>query len=169
MMTDGPSRESLPDDEGWDRLRSTSEAIADPGEQLYRSMTLARGPLPVAPRLPAAELLAEARRSWNARLVRDRLFGRDLFPNPAWNILLDLYIAGEEGRNVTIKCACSAAGVPQSTALRHIAHLIEIRLAIRRQHPSDARSAYLKLSESGRTKIVEYLSLTGACPDGPDA
>jgi DNA-binding MarR family transcriptional regulator len=168
-MTDGPSRENLPDDQGWDRLRSTSEALAEPVEQLYQSMRPARGPLPVAPTLPAAALLAEARRFANARRARDRLFGRDLFPNPAWNILLDLYIAGEEGRNVTIKCACSAAGVPQSTALRHIAHLIEMRLAVRRQHPSDARSAYLKLSESGRTKMVDYLSLTGACPDAPGA
>jgi DNA-binding MarR family transcriptional regulator len=169
MMTDGPSRDGRSDDYGWDRLRSTSEALAEPGEQLYQSMKLGPGPLPVAPQLPTAELLVEARRLSNARRVRDRLFGRDLFPNPAWNILLDLFIAGEEGRNVTIKSACSAAGVPQSTALRHIAHLIEVRLAVRRQHPSDARSAYLKLSERGRAKMVELLSLTAACPDAPGA
>jgi DNA-binding MarR family transcriptional regulator len=168
-MTEGPSRESLPDEYGWDRLRSTSEALAEPGEQLYQSMRVARGPLPVAPLLGPAELLSTARFHSNARRVRDRLFGRDLFPNPAWNILLDLYIAGEEGRNVTIKSGCSAAGVPQSTALRHIAHLIEVRLAIRRQHPTDARSAYLKLSERGRAKMVEFLSLTAACQDEPGA
>ncbi|HEX8528064.1 hypothetical protein [Allosphingosinicella sp.] len=166
-MADGPSRESVPD-LGWDRLR-TSEALAEPGEQLYQAMAGRRGALPVAPPLSTARLLATARRLWACRQIRDRVFGRELFPNPAWNILLDLFIAGEDGRNVTIKSACSAACVPQSTALRHIAHLIEVRLAIRHQHPSDARSAYLKLSERGRARMVEYLSLAAAGQDGPDA
>lgn len=169
MMTDGPSRESLPDDFGWDRLCSTGEALADPVEQLYQTLSAERGALPVAPPLSAAELLRVARRLWIARRIRDRIFGKDMFPNPAWNILLDLFIAAEEGRNVTIKSACGAAGVPQSTALRHMAHLIEVRLTARVQHPSDARSAYLKLTDRGRARMVEYLSLTAACPDEPRA
>ncbi|MDP8994687.1 MAG: hypothetical protein M3N07_06880 [Pseudomonadota bacterium] len=164
-MNDGHSRETLSDELGWDRLRATSEAIADPSEQLYEALRLERATLPIAPPLAAGELLSLARRMWVGRRIRDRIFGRGMFPNPAWNILLDLFIAGEEGRNVTIKSACVAADVPQSTALRYIAHLIEVRLARRLQHPSDARSAYLKLSERGRSRMIEFLSLSAACPD----
>ena len=104
-----------------------------------------------------------------SRRIRDRVFGRDLFPNPAWNILIELFVAAEEGRNVTIKSACVAAGVPQSTALRHIAHLIEVRLAARAQHPSDARSAYLKLTDRGRAKMVAVITLSATDPAAPGA
>jgi hypothetical protein len=115
--------------------------------------------------LAAPRLLAIARRSTAARRARERVFESGICANPPWKILLDLFIAGEEGRNVTIKSACVAAGVPQSTALRHIAHLIDIGLTVRSQHPSDARSAFLRLSDSGRAKMIDYL---GQAADGPD-
>jgi hypothetical protein len=108
--------------------------------------------------LVAPQLLALARRIADARPALDRAFGRGLCTNPPLNILLDLFIAGEDGRNVTIKSACVAAGAPQSTALRHIAHLIDLGLAVRSQHPSDARSAFLRLSERGRTRMLEFLA-----------
>ena len=166
---DGASRDSLPDGFDWDHLRTASEAIADPGDQLRRTLSEPEEEAPAVEPLPPAELLAEARRLSAARRFRDRIFGRDLFANPAWNILVELFIAAEEGRNVTIKSACVAAGVPQSTALRHIAHLIEVRLTARAQHPSDARSAYLKLTDRGRSKMVAFISLSAAHPDGPGA
>jgi len=166
---DDISRDTLPDGFDWDHLRSSSEAIADTGEHLRRTLREAPDPLASIEPLPPAALLGEARRVAAARRIRDRIFGRDLFPNPAWNILLELFIAGEEGRNVTIKSACVAAGVPQSTALRHIAHLIEVRLATRAQHPSDARSAYLKLTDRGRARMVAVISLSAADPGAHDA
>jgi DNA-binding MarR family transcriptional regulator len=167
-MIDGGSRDSMPDGFDWDHLRSTSDAIADPGDQLRRTLARGEAAMPAVEPLPAAVLLAEARRLSAARRFRDRVFGRELFPNPAWNILVELFIAGEEGRNVTIKSACVAAGVPQSTALRHIAHLIEVRLTARAQHPSDARSAYLRLTERGHSKMVTFVSLSAAHPGAPD-
>lgn len=169
MVNDGPSRDHLPDEFGWDRLRSTSEALADPGEHLFRTLSGTAERCATVASLPPGDLLAAARRLWSTSRIRDRVFGRDLCPNPAWNILLDLFIAGEEGRNVTIKSACSAAGVPQSTALRHIAHLIEVRLARRNQHPSDARSAYLLLTDRGRARLVEFITLSAPNPAEPAA
>jgi DNA-binding MarR family transcriptional regulator len=166
---DGASRDSLPDGFDWDQLRSSGDAVADPAEHLRRTMREPQERLGSVPPLPPAGLLAEALRLSAGRRARDRLFGRDLFPNPAWNILLELFVAAEEGRNVTIKSACVAAGVPQSTALRHIAHLIEVRLATRAQHPSDARSAYLKLTDRGRGKMVAFISQSAAHPNTTDA
>jgi len=162
---DGASRDSLPDGLDWDHLRSSG----DTGGHLRRTMAEPEDGAASVPPLPAVELLAEALRMSASRRVRDRLFGRDLFPNPAWNILLELFVAAEEGRNVTIKSACVAAGVPQSTALRHIAHLIDVRLAARAVHPSDARSAYLKLTDGGRAKMVAFITLSAAPPSPTDA
>lgn len=161
---DGPSRDALAEEFDWERLRSTSEALAGPADDLGRG-----DPFADVRRLPSAALLAEARRVAAARRVRDRVFGSGTFLNPAWNILVELFIAAEEGRNVTIKSACVAAGVPQSTALRHIAHLIEMRLTVRTQHPSDARSAYLKLTERGRSGMAAFLSFATVAADAPDA
>lgn len=168
-MNNATSHHHLSGECAWDHLTSTSEAIADSSEQLYGTMHAGRSALPVAPALPAAQMLAVARRLTMARQVRDRVFGRDMFHNPSWNILLDLFIAGEEGRSVTIKSACVAGGVPQSTALRYIAHLIETCYIARTQHPSDARSAHLRLTERGRSRMAEFLSLMATCPDGPGA
>ena len=169
MTHDGHNRDALSDELGWNPLGSTSEALAEPGDDLYRSLDRRVEPPAKVVSLPPAELLALARRLSYGRRTRDRVFGRHLFPNPGWSILLELFIAAEEGRNVTIKSACVAAGVPQSTALRHIAHLIEMRLTVRTQHPSDARSAYLKLTERGRSGMAAFLSLAAAAPDEPDA
>jgi hypothetical protein len=141
-------------------LAQTGASLADPGDRRGNLREGDREALDRIDPLPAAELLSAARRMATARRVRDEIFGNGQFLNPAWNILLELFIAGEEGRNVTIKSACVAACVPQSTALRHIAHLIDIRLALRAQHPSDARSAYLKLTDGGRTKMVAFLTLS---------
>lgn len=165
-MHDSRSPKHRPDELGWDLLSRSSEPLAAAGNYPGEVLALGASTLPIQPPLPAAELLAVARRLWLAALIRQRLFGRELFPDPAWNILLELFVAGEQGRDVTIKCACAAAGVPQSTALRHIAHLTEIRLITRHQNLSDARSAYLELTERARTRMVEFLTLTASCPDG---
>ena len=165
---DGASRDSLPDGYDWDHWGGPGNALAAPSGHFRPAL---RGPddTPEVVPLPPAELLAEALRLSAARRARDRVFGRDLFPNPGWNILLELFVAAEQGRNVTIKSACVAAGVPQSTALRHIAHLVDVRLARRTQHPSDARSAYLRLTDRGRAKMVVFISLSAADPGAPDA
>lgn len=154
----------------WTFLDQSAARIAEPGDRASRPAGETEpDPLSRVDPLPPAELLAAARRFAEARRVRDELFGAGEFLNPGWNILLELFIAGEEGRNVTIKSACVAAYVPQSTALRHIAYLIDLRLARRAQHPSDARSAYLKLTDSGRAKMVAFLSLSAGRRDAPGA
>ncbi|HEY0014080.1 MAG TPA: hypothetical protein VGB79_14655 [Allosphingosinicella sp.] len=141
-------------------LSQASARLEDPGDGRRGTRDERGEALGRIEPLPAAELLSAARRMATARRVRDEVFGNGQFLNPGWNILLELFIAGEEGRNVTIKSACVAACVPQSTALRHIAHLIDVRLALRAQHPSDARSAYLKLTDGGRTRMVAFLTLS---------
>jgi hypothetical protein len=159
-----------PDDPfGWDALGESGAGLSEPGDPRPRALEDMADVLARVEPLSAAELLAVARRFLLARQVRDEVFGNGEFLNPGWNILLELFIAGEEGRNVTIKSACVAACVPQSTALRHIAHLIDVQLAARAQHPSDARSAYLKLTEPGRMKMVAFLSLSAAGRDAPGA
>lgn len=102
-------------------------------------------------------LLEAARRIYHSRRIRDRIFGSDLFADPAWDILLDLFIARREGRKVTISSACAAASAPTSTAARHIAHLVQKRLVARVSRLEDARSSYLELTPAADRKIIQLL------------
>src|SRR3546814_11460790 len=55
------------------------------------------------------------------RRLRDRYFDGDLFADPAWDMLLDLYLAAERNtRPVSISSLCIASAVPAPTALRWI-------------------------------------------------
>ncbi|HWT31290.1 MAG TPA: hypothetical protein VN240_09735 [Propylenella sp.] len=73
-----------------------------------------------------------ARRLYGERRQRDRYFGIDLFGEPAWDILLDLYISRCEGRTVSTKRACIGAATTASTAIRWLRRLEEAKLVRRR-------------------------------------
>jgi Fic family protein len=102
-----------------------------------------------------AGLLETARAIYDGRRIRERIFGPGLFSDPSWDILLDLYIAQREERKVTVSSACIAASAPTSTATRHIAHLVQVGLAVRIARPEDARSSYLELSARGERKLTQ--------------
>lgn len=70
------------------------------------------------------------------RLVAERKragvrLGFDLIPAPAWDILLDLYLAERAGNPVQIWSLCIAANVPTSTAHRKITEMVEQGLLAR--------------------------------------
>lgn len=70
------------------------------------------------------------------RLVAERKrigvqLGFDLIPAPAWDILLDLYLAERAGHGVQIWSLCIAANVPTSTAHRKISDMVERGLLTR--------------------------------------
>ncbi|WP_313802568.1 MarR family transcriptional regulator [Sphingobium sp.] len=51
--------------------------------------------------------------------------GFDLCPVPAWDMMLDLYLAFHQGRAVSIWSLCLAANIPTSTAHRKIGEMVE--------------------------------------------
>lgn len=109
---------------------------------------------------PAAQstVLAAAAEACAARRRLYALFGRRLFCDPSWDILLELFVSTLEGRKVTVSTACMAACAPTTTALRHIAYLVQEGLVVRRPHPADARSTYLELTAQAVTRLTQYFS-----------
>lgn len=102
-----------------------------------------------------------ALRLWHERRWRDRHFDRcrDLFADPAWNLLLDLLVSESEGRTLSTSAACLASGVAASTALRYI-HLLEDQGLVNRvPDPRDARRMFVRLSPQGRREMIAYLRL----------
>jgi len=102
-------------------------------------------------------LLKAAERVYNRRRWRASLFDKpDLFAEPAWDILLDLYIADLRERRVSVTDACIGSGVPPTTALRWIMLLERADLVVRKKDPLDGRRAYLQLSKQGHLKMETY-------------
>lgn len=118
----------------------------------------------IAPREPEgpieldqATILAMARAEYRRRRNRGAVFDSEgLFGEPAWDMLLDLFIAGLEGKQVPVTSACIGACVPTTTALRWLAVIEERGLVIREPDPSDARRAHVRLSPEAIERMELY-------------
>ncbi len=91
------------------------------------------------------------------RRLRDRFFPPDLFADPAWDILLDLKAAAQEGQRVSVSSLCIAAAVPPTTALRWISAMTDSGMLLRRQDPADARRVFIELSPETSIKMDDYI------------
>lgn len=93
-----------------------------------------------------------------ARRLRERFFGADLFGEPGWDLILDLYIRQLEGKKTNVSSACLAAAVPATTALRWINAMVETGVLTRTSDPNDRRKVYLWLSDRALAAMEEYLN-----------
>ena len=99
-----------------------------------------------------------ARQTYDDRRRRSKIFKSDeLFGEPAWDILLDLYICDKQGRRVSVTAACLGAGVPETTALRWLKQLERQGLLLREADRRDGRRCFVRLSELGYAKMTAYL------------
>ena len=105
------------------------------------------------PPLTAAQIRATIR----ARRLREQFFKRDLFADPAWDMLLDLMAARLEDRRVAVSSLCIAAAVPPTTALRWIKALCDQGLLVRVADPEDGRRVFIELADATAQRLEAYL------------
>jgi len=98
-----------------------------------------------------------ARSIINARALRRELFDGNLFADPAWDMLLELYALSCEGRRISVSKLSFAAGVPATTALRWIDKLEAEGLVIRFEDPLDARRIWISLSDCGYSAMESFV------------
>lgn len=98
----------------------------------------------------------EIRAVIRSRRMRAQCFDPELFADPAWDMLLDLFAAKLENRLVSVSSLCIAAAVPPTTALRWIGTMHEAGLFERQADPSDRRRAYIGLSPKGLDGMRAY-------------
>jgi Winged helix DNA-binding domain len=101
-------------------------------------------------------LVRKARHHYAVRRRRDEIFG-GLSGEPAWDMLLELFIHSVEGRKVPVKNLCLASCAPTSTAMRWIDRLVEIGLIDKSADDADARRSLVSLTERGWTGVVTLL------------
>lgn len=93
------------------------------------------------------------------RAKRNALFASDdIFADPAWDILLHIYIASHAKRETSIKCASIAAKVPASTAQRVIGRLVKLQMLERRIDPNDTRRSFLTLEPQTKSRLDTVLA-----------
>lgn len=102
-----------------------------------------------------------AKRLYRLRRMRDRYFEAGIFGEPAWDILLSLYIARAEKRPVSTTDACLDAAVPTTTALRWLTKL-EKEGHVRR-HPAedDDRVVLIEVTEGTFDRLSKFFMAIG--------
>lgn len=115
---------------------------------------------------PGDPLDNERRRVRTARLIlaanraRDEHFGRGTFGDPAWEMLLILYLRECGGACSTMTGLVSAQEAPCSTAARWLNHLCQ-QGAICRDYRAELGMEVVELTASGRRSVERYLDAFG--------
>jgi len=137
-----------------------------PGKSTEEDLVPARDvtPVPAAGPAPPAQQAALPSASVNehasiSRLVaveniKRRHLEVDLFGDPCWNMILDLAVAEQNQREVSITSLCLASGEPMSTALRHLEKLVHHGYLIRRLDPKDRRRILVGLTDDARNRLT---------------
>lgn len=143
-----------------------AECAREIHEELQTAAAIASNAGP--PRSSAARFSPERQRHvrnlLKFRRARERFFGPDLFADPAWDILLELYAAGLAQQRVSVSALCSAAAVPTTTALRWMRQMEQKGLLVRTDDPRDARRIFVELSADVFDAMEAYFD---SAPDGP--
>lgn len=100
-----------------------------------------------------------ARRILRVRQQRNAILGADSFRDPAWDMLLDLYVQDADHKGTMISALCIASGVPQTTALRYIYRLEQLGLVQTTDHPTDQRRTMVSLSDDARPRVERLLDM----------
>lgn len=96
------------------------------------------------------------RRMLRQRRMREQYFPADLFADPAWDMLLDLFAARLERQPVSVSSLCIAAAVPATTALRWIRTMTDAGLFVREADPQDGRRIFVALAEGAFDAMLRY-------------
>ena len=112
------------------------------------------------------DLVSLARQMLGERRLRERFFDDDLLGEPMWDVLLDLYVAHQERREISMSSACIAARVPGSTALRWIGTMVAAGLLHRTADGRDNRRVFVSLSPEALARVEQYLAVVwqARCP-----
>ncbi|MEG3088961.1 MarR family transcriptional regulator [Sphingomonas sp. PB4P5] len=126
-----------------DRIIASGRAVGD-----------ANGTDPLTP----VNLVARARQQLAVRKARRRYFPADLFHEPAWEMLVALFIIYQTDHSMNVKALVSCSDAPATTSQRWIDHLHKSGLIDRVTDTVDRRRIDISLSDRGYDAMARYLS-----------
>jgi hypothetical protein len=106
--------------------------------------------------------LQTAERAYNERRERAKHFNnQQIFGEPAWDLLLDMYIHQARDEKVTVKSAVLESRAGEGTAQRWLKVLDSEGLICSQIDPTDSRKCFLRLTPEGYESITRYLEEIG--------
>lgn len=90
------------------------------------------------------------------RRVRAHVLAPELFADPCWDMLLDLYDAFLRGVRLTVSGLSEGAGLPLTTTIRRLELLADNDLIMRIPDPSDRRKTFVELSDAGIDALAKF-------------
>ena len=92
------------------------------------------------------------------RRARHRHLPTDIFSNPSYDMLLDLYENKLSGGTISLTSLATVPGVPMSTAVRRIEELEERGYCKRHADRSDKRRFLMEITDAGAAIVEKMLS-----------
>jgi len=114
-------------------------------------------------------LLARARQARQLRARMSHFLPRDLLVDPAWDMMIDLFVAAGTGERLYVKDLTLMSGESTTSAMRRIDRLQEAELLSRHPDPTDHRRVRVRLTGKGYTAMAAMLEHLFDTPDGTEA
>ena len=108
---------------------------------------------------PIGDYLTFAREEVRRRRARETVMPREFFGEPAWNILLDLFVAAGERRRLCVTDIFVFAGASATSTLRYLKVLEAADYLARSPDPDDSRRTFVELTEFGETAMRKTLAM----------
>jgi len=109
------------------------------------------------PAIAARQLVEVAKQLLQARQKIGDLVPKGLFKDSAWDMMLEMFIGGEEGDTLYVKQLMIASGETTASAMRRIDRLEGARFMERIPDPLDQRRVIVRLTERGRAAMIAML------------
>jgi DNA-binding MarR family transcriptional regulator len=105
-----------------------------------------------------AQLIAWAKRDFDARRMRYNFLSRSMFGEAAWEILIVLYITEHSQSRHSVSKIAELCGSPLTSSVRWLDYLEREKYLERSDHPTDRRTVLILLTDLGRSVLDSYYS-----------
>jgi len=113
-------------------------------------------PVKISPVLERELLIDRVELEYANRRRRRNYLDGDIFGEPGWDILLDLFAARLKDQMISVTSACIAGDVPSTTGLRWLRQLECSGLVERIDNPNDQRSSFVRLTDKANQAMRDY-------------
>lgn len=90
------------------------------------------------------------------RKLRSKMISQDLFSDPCWDILMDVFSARLNDKNISVSAVATAGNMPHTTGLRYIDTLEKIGYIYRERDDWDGRRIFVKMTDDTFRMMKDY-------------
>jgi DNA-binding MarR family transcriptional regulator len=108
---------------------------------------------------PSDDSAMEAARSLiDMRRLRGNLFGHSFFSDPAWDLLLQLFVHTTSKDPLSLSTLSCESRVPHTSMTRWVAKLRDAGLVSTSEDPADGRRVFVSISTRGKSRMRQLLA-----------